>query len=210
MNKFFKILGIIFLVINILVIDGFLFWEWNYKSTYSTDKSDDCSTECQKIISQKINNLLIPTNGSISPTPINSPTPTPKIVEKEVSQKTKSIQYIPVSGSGSTLENKWTDLRGTEFYISTDDYPNLVEAYFEANMKLLNGNGLAYLRLFDITAGIEVWGSEISTSSQDFTSVSSGKMTIRTGTHLYRVQAKSLTADTTVFNSGRIKIILEN
>jgi hypothetical protein len=77
-------------------------------------------------------------------------------------------------------------------------------------MKLLNGNGLAYLRLFDITAGIEVWGSEISTNSQDFTSVSSGKMTVRNGTHLYRVQAKSLTADTTIFNSGRIKVILEN
>jgi hypothetical protein len=69
---------------------------------------------------------------------------------------------------------------------------------------------LAYLRLFDVTAGVEVWGSEISTGSQNFTSVSSTKMTIKNGTHLYRVQAKSLTADTTIFNSGRIKFILEN
>lgn len=210
MNKVFKILGVIILVINILAIDGILFWEWNYKNTYSANKSDECLNDCQKIIKEKIDNLLIPTAIRISPTPVNSPVPTVNTVTKVLTPKTKSIQYIPVSGSGSTLENKWTDLRGTEFYISTDDYPNLVGAYFEANMKLLNGNGTAYLRLFDMTAGVEVWGSEISTNSQDFTSVSSGKMTIRNGTHLYRVQAKSLTADTTVFNSGRIKIILEN
>lgn len=198
MRKWIRIFLIVVLVINILAVDVFLYLLWNKKDSKVILENNYPSA------------TPIPTKIQASPTPTTIPTPTTKIVVKNTMKKTKSIQYIPIPGSGSTLENKWTDLSGTEFYISTDDYPNLVGAYFEANMKLLNGNGLAYLRLFDVTAGIEVWGSEISTSSQSFTSVSSGKLTIRSGTHLYRVQAKSLTADMTVFNSGRIKVILEN
>jgi len=175
---------------------------WNKNNSKNLVKNNDCPTGCNQVISEKINNL-----PTMTITPTLTPTPTLKTA---VMKKNKSTQYIPIPGNGSTLENKWVDLTGTEFYISTDDYPNLIGAYFEANMKLVNGNGLAYLRLFDITAGVEVWGSEISANNQKFSSISSGKLTIRNGTHLYRVQAKSLTADTTVFNSGRIKMILEN
>jgi hypothetical protein len=199
---------LIILFINLVALDVFLYRLWTKQNLTGIkfEKNKECSADCRKIIddlvSEKINNL--PT-----PTPTVGPTATPAI-QKIATQKTRNVQYIPIPGNGSTLENKWTDLIGTEFYFSTNDYPNLTEAYFEANMRLINGNGLAYLRLFDVTAGIEVWGSEISTNSQNFTSVSSGKLTIREGTHLYRVQAKSLTADTTVFNSGKIKIILLN
>jgi hypothetical protein len=199
-----KIVWITILVLNLIAMDVAIYLLWNKKDTVNLVGNNECPASCDQKISERINNL---------PTPIVSQSPTliPTVVVKKTAiTKIKSTQYVPIPGSGTTLENKWVDLTGTEFYISTDDYPDLNGAYFEANMKLVNGNGLAYLRLFDITAGVEVWGSEISTSSQNFTSVSSGKLTIRNGTHLYRVQAKSLTADTTVFNSGRIKFILEN
>ena len=191
------IFGIIFLV-NLVVIDVFLYFGQRKKG-----EDQACPVSCQAMI----NNL-----PTVTPMPSPQaviPIVTTIIQQKVAAEKTRNVQYIPIPGSGSTLENKWVDLLGTEFYFSTNDYPNLVGAYFEANMKLMNGNGLAYLRLFDVTSGIEVWGSEISTNSQKFTSVSSGKLTIRNGTRLYRVQAKSLTADTTVFNSGKIKIISE-
>jgi len=194
-----KIAWIVVLILNLIAMDVVIYLLWNRKEKITEVNYD-------QIISEKINNLPTPACNCQSPTLA----PTIAIKKTTTTIKTKSTQYIPIPGNGSTMENKWVDLVGTEFYISTDDYPNLVGAYFEANMKLTNGNGLAYLRLFDITAGIEVWGSEISTNSFTFTSVSSGKLTIRNGTHLYRVQAKSLTADTTVFNSGRIKFILEN
>ena len=207
MGKIIRVLLIVVLVLNILAIDTVLFLLWKKNNSTPLITNNECPTKCNELISEKINNLPTPTiiDQSIKITPTLTPIP-----NTIVTKKNKTTQYIPIPGSGTTLENNWVDLTGTEFYISTDDYPNLVGAYFEANMKLLNGNGLAYVRLFDITAGVEVWGSEISTNRQDFSSISSGKLTIRTGTHLYRVQAKSLTADTTVFNSGRIKIILEN
>jgi len=210
MGRNLKICLIFILVINVLAVDVLLYLLWNRKNSNNLVQSNNCSSDCNELVDKKINEILVPTLTAILNISTITPIPTVKVTVQNQTKRTRSIQYIPVSGNGSTLENKWVNLSGTEFYISTDDYPNLTEAYFEANMKLTNGNGLAYLRLFDVTTGIEVWGSEISTSSQSFTSVSSGKITIRPGNHLYRVQAKSLTADTTVFNSGRVKIILEN
>ena len=203
-----RIVLIIIFSIDLIIVNVFLYRLWNKTNSINLESqtNEQCPSNCNEIINTLVNEKI----DKISPI-VTIPTSTPTAATiKKIIPKKRSIQYIPIPGSGNTLENKWVDLAGTEFYISTDDYPNLIEAYFEANMRLINGNGLAYLRLFDITAGVEVWGSEISTNSQNFTSVSSGKLTIRNGTHLYRVQAKSLTADTTVFNSGKIKVILEN
>ena len=209
MERYVKYFLISFLVVNVIAADVLLFVLWNRKSTENLVQDNLCPTACNEIVDGKIKNIVIPTIV-VSTASGKNITPTVKVAAQNPVRKTRSIQYIPIPGTGSTLENVWTDLPGTEFYISTDDYSGLVGAYFEANMKLVNGNGAGYLRLFDVTAGIEVWGSEISTNSQSFTSVGSGKLTLRNGNHLYRVQAKSLTADTTVFNSGKVKVILEN
>lgn len=211
MMKYLKIYFVAILIINVLAVDIFLYLLWNRKESGVLGQNSNCPTACGELVDNKIKNMAVPTSAVVLATPTTTATATPTVkVVAQSTRKFKTTQYIPIPGTGNTLENKWVDLSGTEFYISTDDYSGLIGSYFEANMKLINGNGMAYLRLFDVTAGVEVWGSEVSTSSQSFTSVSSVKMTIRPGNHLYRVQAKSLTADTTVFNSGRIKVILEN
>lgn len=210
MERYVKYFLISFLVLNVLAADVFLYLLWNKKSVNSLAQNDACPTGCNELVDKKISGIVFPTVAVVSTASGKGVTPTVKMTVQNQVKKTRTTQYIPIPGTGSTLQNVWTDLPGTEFYISTDDYSGLIGAYFEANMKLLNGNGLGYLRLFDVTTGIEVWGSEVSTSSQSFTSVSSAKMTIRSGNHLCRVQAKSLTADTTVFNSGKVKVILEN
>ena len=138
------------------------------------------------------------------------PTATPP---SSVIQKTKSssqVAYVPIPGSGSTLSNTWASLPGTEFYFNQADFPNLKEAYFEANFNLLNGNGQAFLRLFDVTHGVEIWNSEISAIGQSSVAVVSSKIILRPGNNLLRVQAKSLTADTAIFHSGRLKLIIPN
>lgn len=190
------------IIINLAVIDTKMFQPKKEVQAPAVEVTDKCPGTCVDLINHSLN--AIPSPGAvITQTTITKAIETPKT-------KTRLIQYMPVPGDGATLENKWIDLPGTEFYLATQDYPGLKEAYFEANMKLLNGNGMAYSRLFDMTAGIEVWGSETKTASQKFNSISSAKLTLRNGNHLYRVQAKSLTADTAIFNGGRIKIITEN
>ena len=187
-KKFFVVLGIMIVLADLGWVNYKLF---TIKPTVTNQVSNcnTCPTPEPKIVEETI-----------------IPEPT-KIISKITTTKSeKKVLYIPVTGTGQTTENKWTDLSGTDFYLNTGDYNNITESYFEASLRLFNGNGTAFVRLFDVTAGVEVWGSEVSVSSQNFVTGVSGKMTLKSGNHLYRVQAKSLTADTTIFNSGRIRI----
>ena len=167
----------------------------------NTQYIDKCGDECKKYIDDKI--AEIPE--------VIIPTTKPAVQTKAVPKtKTRSVSYITISGSGSSNKNDWADIAGTDFYLNTADYPGLVEIYFESNMKLFNGNGMAYVRLYDITHGIGVQGSDVQTTSQISTLITSGKVSFWAGKNQIRVQAKSLTADTAVFDSGRLRIVTEN
>ena len=192
--KFVKILLIIILILDFTFVNISLIilWSRSHQSLPDTLPSP-----------------TIPPSPTTFPSPQVNTTPTVTVIVESpsaISKTSKIVSYITVPGSGNTDKNSWTDLPGTEFYLNTSDYPGLTDARLEANFRLLNGNGYAFLRLFDTTVGIEVWGSEVKTNSQSFTVVASDKLTLRPGNHLYRIQAKSLTADTTIYNSGRIKL----
>lgn len=191
--KNFLVLILGLLIINAIGADILLFRLWQ---------------KTNETIAPLVENKII--SPTATPTILLSPTPTLKPAVVTTTKKVRSISIIPIPGSGTVQDNSWKDISGTEFNLNTEDYPTLTGAYLEVNMKLFNGNGVAFVRLFDITTGIEVWGSEVKTSSQNFTVITSDKLILRSGNHQYRIQAKSLTADTTVYNSGRIKLITEN
>ena len=170
---------------------------------------DQCGAECRAYIDSKLTKL--------SPTVTPTPTPTPaRIATQSVAggptpkPKVRSTSYLPISVSGSTSSQDWAGLSGTEFYFDIANYPGLVSIYFEANIRLLNGNGTAYVRLFDTVHGIGVQGSQTQTTNQASTAVESGQVSFWSGKNLIRVQAKSLTADTAIFDGGRLRIITEN
>ncbi|MEK9201289.1 MAG: hypothetical protein AAB909_04950 [Patescibacteria group bacterium] len=166
-----------------------------------TEYVDQCGEECKEYIDVRIAGITpVPTQKVISGTTVIAPT----------RAKVRSTSYTTISSNGYSTSNDWQGLDSTGFYFDTRDYPGLVEVYFEANMKLFNGNGIAYVRLYDSTHGVGVQGSEVQTSSQADTLVTSGKLTFWSGKNLIRVQAKSLTADTAVFSSGRLRIVTEN
>lgn len=165
---------------------------------------DNCGSECQEYIDARIAQLPI----KISTTPAPTQTQNNAIVPTRT--KVKNISYVPIPGNGSTTNTEWTTLAGTDFYIKKSDYPGLTGIYMEANVKLSNGNGTAYFRLFDITHSVGVQGSEISTSSQTSTFVGTGMIYPWEGYNHYVIQAKTLTADIAVFENGRLKIITEN
>ncbi len=194
MKKFLRIFLIILIVSDILALNYFVFFKKNTPSSPIINKCDCPPPICDCVIPTGISTTTISTEKVIVP----------------VTKKSKTVNYIPISGTGSTTENKWVDIAGTDFYFNPADYTGLKESYFEANIKLFNGNGAVFTRLFDVTAGVEVWGSEIQSSSQTAVSVTSPKLTLRDGNHLYRVQIKSLTADTAIYNSGRVKLVQEN
>ena len=210
----YKKLAIAILVLDLVALNGavgyviYKFQIPNLKSQISTDipviqKVDQCGEDCRSYIDSKVAKTL--------PTPSPTPTPTPKTIVQPASKtpaRREEIMTIP--GSGSTSANDWADIAGTYFYFDTRDWPGLVEVYFEANMKLFNGNGVAYVRLFDQTHGIGVTGSDNDTTSQADGWAKSQKINFWAGRNLIKVQGKSLTADTVVYNQGRLRIIMEN
>lgn len=207
----------VLLVANLLILDaavGFLVYQTVFPAprqttqnpetggeTARTSGEEGCSGECRQYVDKKL-------AGEISITP--TLTSAPQVPTPTARAKVKSVSYVPIPGAGSTLETNWTVMAGTDFYLSKSDFPGLTEVYFEANVKLFNGNGTAYVRIYDVTHGIAVVGSELATSSQTSTFLSSGKISFWEGFNHYQVQAKSLTADTTVYESGRLKMVSEN
>lgn len=196
LSKFFKVLVILDLVaLNFFVV-------------YLVRKPQPIPTT--QVITQQIITQTTPV-----PTPkyIPVPTPTPVVVYKTTTApktKVRSVYYVSIPGSGSTQAQTWQDVAGSEFYFDTADYPGLVEVYFEANMYLFNGSGQAYAQLLDVTHGIGVQGSDVKTNVATSTPIVSGKVSFWAGKNLIRVQIKSLTSETTVFTSGRLRIVTEN
>jgi hypothetical protein len=137
---------------------------------------------------------------SATPVPTSSASPAP------ISTASRHVSYLPINGSFSQLSYNWVDVPTSSFYFDTGDYPGLISVNFEANMKLFNGNGLAFARLYDATHSAPIPGSQFQTGSQQDTMITSPPLTFLTGHNLIKVQIKSLTADTTYFNSARLII----
>ena len=214
MNKFLKIclfanfvivfIAIWFLLVRISKIESFLA---NLPSrvgtvagesqTLTQNEIDTCGDECKKIVEELISRAV----STISATSKTSIKPT------VIKQEGKRTAYIPLAGPITSTSTDWTDAAGTDVYIDfVNDYGKSTLVSWEAFLKIANGNGQAYARLYDVTHGIAVNGSEVSVASGVSTQVVSGELKFWSGKNLYRVQIKSLNSFVATFESGRIKI----
>jgi hypothetical protein len=209
-SKGFQITVVVFLLISLGNI-AYLDWNWikakevNNSSlqlqpqTQEIISTDECDVNCLKQVNQMVSQAL----ATLSAQPKQSNT---KVVT--VNQTSKSgTTYIPLNGSNSTLRNDWTDLSATDIYIKVEDYGKSPYISFEASLKASHEGGRVYARLFDVTNGIAVDGSELSTDSQSFSSLSTGNLPLWSGNNLYRVQIKSLDNQEVSYSSGRVKIV---
>ncbi|MCX6726801.1 MAG: hypothetical protein NTY75_03200, partial [Candidatus Shapirobacteria bacterium] len=114
------------MVINVVGIDVLMANLWNKSKVVETKTLVET-----KYVYPTASNAVTPTE--IVPLPTNIPTKTTPV------KTNKSTLIVPIPGNGSTGENKWADLTGTEFNLNTADYPNITEAYLEVNMRLFNG-----------------------------------------------------------------------
>lgn len=172
-------------------------------SSTTSAVSDSCGTVCQQTIDEKVSQAMATVSGkeTIKET---------KAVEKAVKETSQAkVIYIPLGGSGSTASTSWADVGNAEVYFNIDDYQNVDRIYFEGFIKVKNGNGKAFARLYDVTHSIGVQGSDIETINENFTMVESGTLSFWRGKNLYRVQVKSLNGYDAYIDSGRIKIILK-
>ncbi len=177
--------------------------------TTTTEVRDVCGEDCQKVVRDLI-------ADAIANLPSQSTTVVKETSVVEQKKSSPKTTFIPLGGSASTTSQTWTDVKGSDVYISLADYTQSSSAYngassiwvgFDATIKMEGGNGTAYARLFDVTHGIAVSGSEVSTASPDFTVASAENISLWAGNNVYRAQIKSLSGLTASFSSGRVKIV---
>ena len=99
-------------------------------------------------LTSRINSLETEISRLADITPIVHSVITPVPVTKKTN---RHVSYLPIMGSFSQQAYDWVDVPGSQFYFNSSDYPGLKEVRFEGNLKLVNGNGLAFARLFDNT-----------------------------------------------------------
>ncbi len=137
-----------------------------------------------------------------------------KVVEKETVAearvKTEEVGYIPVPNGDGVAVTEWTEMLGSGFVFDKANYPGYKKAYFEGNVKVLNGNGIGRIRLWDKTNNRAVDGSEISTDKGSWEWSESGQLTIWNGKNEYVIQGRSDTGYRVDGNGLRIKVFLEN
>jgi len=168
---------------------------------------DQCGEECEiqfKDYKKQIEEIVARNSKSETVKTVTI-TPAPVITAKPKSQ----TAYIPIAGPLSSTSKDWYDLAGTDFYLNFNtDYGKSAYANWDASLKVKDGNGTVYARIYDVTNKIAVNGSEISVSNKgDLTQVISGGLSLWSGNNLYRIQLKSLNGFEVTFGSGRIKII---
>ena len=161
-----------------------------------TQATDECGSNCQKYIDQKISDAL-------------SQIPSPQPVKTQTSiQTAKQTSYIPMGSETSTTSTDWVDVPGSEVTLNlANDYATSATVTFEASLKVANANGTAFARLFDDTHKIAVNGSDLSViNSADYVYKISTSLSLWSGTNTYKVQIKSLNSFVISITSSKMKI----
>ena len=154
----------LFLIIDLVVLNvlvGFLIY--NLKLSFSNSRFTNVPiTQTSEVNSQDLTELrgqmgtLINRVGNLELTPYPSPAGTSgqiKTVTLPAPTKLplKDLNYVNIPGTGETISIDWVDIAGTDFYFDKAEYPGLYNVTLEGSIKLFNGNGIGYVRLFDVS-----------------------------------------------------------
>lgn len=202
-------------ILLIVLLGGVAYIFVNYKPSVSgsseipiKEETDQLIEECGSGCEQKIRELINQAVATLSA----KPTTQAKAQVKPTTTLAPStqVQYINLNNVGLTTRNDWTDLDGTDFSYDPGTYGNVKEVHWVPRIKTTNG-GEASSRLFDVTNGTSVPGSEVSTTNyKSFTEVKSGVLTLSDGKNTFRVQIKSASGYEANFEKGKLKIVIVN
>ncbi len=111
---------------------------------------------------------------------------------------------IPISTSGNTVASDWENLTGSEITFNKANYPGVKKIYFQANLSTSDVDRKSSARLFDVTHGIGVQGSEITSTAVTPMQIKSGPINFFSGDLVVRIQLKSLNGNSVTISNGRM------
>ncbi|MBI3290216.1 hypothetical protein HYZ78_02380 [Candidatus Microgenomates bacterium] len=198
------------LIIGLLA--GVIFVFANYRTESVADDVSDaqkelvgliekCGPECE----EKIREIVGQAVATLSASPaFKESKPSSNFPVPSVVPKTK-IEYIQLNNVGLTTRSDWANVEGTDFSYDPATYGNVKETRWIPRIRTTQG-GEASSKLFDVTNGTAVPGSEVSTTNSSFTEIESGVLTLQSGKNTYRVQLKSKIDFEASFEKGKLKI----
>lgn len=116
--------------------------------------------------------------------------------------------YVPL-GSGSTAKSDWDDQTSTETVIDPANYGHIREAYFIASLRNPTQNGQVEAQLYNVTDKHLVWGSHVIMNGPSSQTITSDKITLDSGSKLYRVQLKSTLSFAATLDNAKLRIITD-
>lgn len=122
------------------------------------------------------------------------------------SKARSSEQVISVSASGSTNLMVWTAVSGSEFSFNKANYKGAKKIYFQVNLSTDATDRRAYARLFDVTHGVTITGSEVGTLSTTLSQVQSSELNPFSGDLTVRVELKSLNGNLVTASNPRVVV----
>jgi hypothetical protein len=126
------------------------------------------------------------------------PTPAPS--------STRSPIYIPLGPGTSVSSVDWSTASVPIITLNPADYPGYTNMQLEVTFQIFQANGTAYARLAVPADGTAVLSSQVSTTSSDYTTVTSSGFQLGSGQKTYKLQLKSTTGFSTNVQFARIKV----
>lgn len=138
---------------------------------------------------------------------LESPSPSTQTVSTATTTSNGAkIAYIPIGYTGSANSSSdYVAVVGHEVTIDASNYPGYKSMTFEANFRIFQ-NGTAQVRLLNKTDGTAILGSQISTTSTNYVTVSSSSFSLPAGSKTYNIQAKSTTGYSVDLQWSRIRV----
>lgn len=157
-----RILLLILILVNLLVIDVWLFGRY---FAPARDVLGETSSACPQACINYINS----STGS-------------GVAAKEY--------FVPL-GSGTNQSTGWQDVEGAQSYVDSTLYRKAKKTTFEATLEVPSGSQITYVRLYNATDQHPVWFSEVNMDGSGPKLLVSAPITLDPGEKLYKVQMKS-------------------
>lgn len=118
----------------------------------------------------------------------------------------KAPLYIPFGISGSVSSIDWSYPDTQEVLINPADYIGYKNMQLEIQLRVQHGNGMATARLLNATDGTAIILSEVSTITENYTTLISQGFMLPSGSKTYRLQLKTTTGYTASYQNAKIKV----
>jgi hypothetical protein len=191
------------ILINTIYLDTLLFKDQKteiIEKTIAPVALNSCPAGCISEINNATKNATLLINT------ISTPIPTSTVKSISPAQYFVKEFFIPF-GTGSNSSDDWQDIPGLKATLDSGNYKNIKTVTFEATVRIPSGNGIAYVRLFNVTDKHPVWFSDVSVEGGTPQLLVSKPITLDIGNKTYQIQMKTSLKFPAFLDQSRLHVI---